>query len=68
MFVFLHAGFVPFPTHLPSGITLDLLSVVADAVTTPFEAIRRSGLGRTMSLCLSAWEAWADSGCRLPRL
>ncbi len=26
-------------------MTLDLLSVVADAVTTPYEAIRRSGLG-----------------------
>lgn len=33
------------PKELPPGITLDLLSVVADAVTTPFEAIRRSGLG-----------------------
>ena len=33
------------PEHLPSGVTLDLLSVVADAVTTPYEAIRRSGLG-----------------------
>jgi 6-hydroxycyclohex-1-ene-1-carbonyl-CoA dehydrogenase len=35
----------PVPEELPTGITLDLLSVVADAVTTPFEAIRRSGLG-----------------------
>ena len=30
---------------LPSGLTLEMLSVVADAVTTPYEAIRRSGLG-----------------------
>ena len=33
------------PESLPVGITLDLLSVVADAVTTPYEAIRRSALG-----------------------
>lgn len=32
------------PDPLPSGISLELLSVVADAVTTPYEAIRRSGL------------------------
>jgi 6-hydroxycyclohex-1-ene-1-carbonyl-CoA dehydrogenase len=32
------------PEPLPSGLTLELLSVVADAVTTPYEAIRRSGL------------------------
>src|ERR1017187_6170712 len=38
-------GLSPVPENLPPGITLDLLSVVADAVTTPFEAIRRSGLG-----------------------
>jgi 6-hydroxycyclohex-1-ene-1-carbonyl-CoA dehydrogenase len=37
-------GLCPVPENLPPGITLDLLSVVADAVTTPFEAIRRSGL------------------------
>ena len=37
-------GLCPIPDTLPSGISLDLLSVVADAVTTPFEAIRRSGL------------------------
>jgi 6-hydroxycyclohex-1-ene-1-carbonyl-CoA dehydrogenase len=30
---------------LPPGLTLGMLSVVADAVTTPFEAIRRSCLG-----------------------
>lgn len=29
---------------LPPGLTLPMLSVVADAVTTPYEAIRRSGL------------------------
>lgn len=38
-------GLCPVPEKLPSGITLALLSVVADAVTTPFEAIRRAGLG-----------------------
>jgi 6-hydroxycyclohex-1-ene-1-carbonyl-CoA dehydrogenase len=32
------------PDNLPAGVTLEALSVVADAVTTPFEAIRRSGL------------------------
>lgn len=38
-------GLCPVPEKLPPSISLDLLSVVADAVTTPFEAIRRSGLG-----------------------
>ena len=38
-------GLCPVPDELPPGITLDLLSVVADAVTTPYEAILRSGLG-----------------------
>jgi 6-hydroxycyclohex-1-ene-1-carbonyl-CoA dehydrogenase len=38
-------GLCPVPQKLPEGISLDVLSVVADAVTTPFEAIRRSGLG-----------------------
>ncbi len=33
------------PETLPQGLTLDMLCVVADAVTTPYEAIRRSGLG-----------------------
>lgn len=33
------------PEILPAGLTLEMLSVVADAVTTPYEAIRRSGLG-----------------------
>ncbi|MFZ0880068.1 MAG: zinc-binding dehydrogenase, partial [Candidatus Acidiferrales bacterium] len=32
------------PENLPAGISLDALSVLADAVTTPFEAIRRSEL------------------------
>jgi 6-hydroxycyclohex-1-ene-1-carbonyl-CoA dehydrogenase len=32
------------PQPLPAGLSLEALSVVADAVTTPFEAIRRSGL------------------------
>ena len=31
--------------NLPPGITLEMLSVVADAVTTPYEAIRRAQLG-----------------------
>ena len=33
------------PEVLPQGLTLEMLSVVADAVTTPYEAIRRSRLG-----------------------
>lgn len=37
-------GLCAVPDRLPPGITLEMLSVVADAVTTPFEAIRRSGL------------------------
>jgi len=39
-------GLCVVPEILPSGLTLEMLSVVADAVTTPFEAIRRSELGR----------------------
>jgi 6-hydroxycyclohex-1-ene-1-carbonyl-CoA dehydrogenase len=38
-------GLCAVPENLPAGISLDMLSVVADAVTTPYEAIRRSGLG-----------------------
>lgn len=38
-------GLCAVPEVLPSGITLEMLCVVADAVTTPYEAIRRSGLG-----------------------
>ncbi len=34
----------PVPEQLPAGVSMAMLSVVADAVTTPFEAIRRSGL------------------------
>jgi 6-hydroxycyclohex-1-ene-1-carbonyl-CoA dehydrogenase len=37
-------GLCPVPAELPKGVTLAMLSVVADAVTTPYEAIRRSGL------------------------
>ena len=37
-------GLCAVPDTLP-GLTLEMLSVVADAVTTPYEAIRRSGLG-----------------------
>jgi 6-hydroxycyclohex-1-ene-1-carbonyl-CoA dehydrogenase len=39
-------GLCAVPETLPTGITLEMLSVVADAVTTPYEAIRRSELGR----------------------
>jgi 6-hydroxycyclohex-1-ene-1-carbonyl-CoA dehydrogenase len=38
-------GLCAVPESLPPGITLEMLSVVADAVTTPYEAIRRAGLG-----------------------
>jgi 6-hydroxycyclohex-1-ene-1-carbonyl-CoA dehydrogenase len=38
-------GLCRVPEKLPSGLTLEMLSVVADAVTTPYEAIRRSELG-----------------------
>ncbi|HEV2386592.1 MAG TPA: 6-hydroxycyclohex-1-ene-1-carbonyl-CoA dehydrogenase [Candidatus Acidoferrales bacterium] len=38
-------GLCPVPEKLPAGLTLEMLAVVADAVTTPYEAIRRSGLG-----------------------
>ncbi|HYL84014.1 MAG TPA: 6-hydroxycyclohex-1-ene-1-carbonyl-CoA dehydrogenase [Candidatus Angelobacter sp.] len=38
-------GLCPVPEQLPAGLTLEMLAVVADAVTTPYEAIRRSGLG-----------------------
>jgi 6-hydroxycyclohex-1-ene-1-carbonyl-CoA dehydrogenase len=37
-------GLCPIPERLPAGVTPAMLSVVADAVTTPFEAIHRSGL------------------------
>ncbi|HSE50345.1 MAG TPA: 6-hydroxycyclohex-1-ene-1-carbonyl-CoA dehydrogenase [Terriglobales bacterium] len=37
-------GLCEVPEQLPSGVTAEMLSVVADAVTTPYEAIRRSGL------------------------
>ncbi len=38
-------GLCAVPERLPSGVTLEMLSVVADAVTTPYEAIRRANLG-----------------------
>ena len=38
-------GLCRVPEELPSDLTLEMLSVVADAVTTPYEAMRRSGLG-----------------------
>ncbi len=38
-------GLCTVPEILPPGLTLEMLSVVADAVTTPYEAIRRAELG-----------------------
>jgi len=38
-------GLCAVPDNLPEGITLDMLSVVADAVTTPFEAMTRAEVG-----------------------
>lgn len=37
-------GLCPVPDSLPAGLTLDMLAVVADAVTTPFEAMERAGV------------------------
>jgi 6-hydroxycyclohex-1-ene-1-carbonyl-CoA dehydrogenase len=37
-------GLCPVPEELPDGLTLEKLSVIADAVTTPLEAIHRAGL------------------------
>jgi 6-hydroxycyclohex-1-ene-1-carbonyl-CoA dehydrogenase len=38
-------GLCRVPEPLPPGIELDSLSVIADAVTTPWEAVRRASLG-----------------------
>jgi 6-hydroxycyclohex-1-ene-1-carbonyl-CoA dehydrogenase len=38
-------GLCPVPEKLPEGLSLAMLSVVADAVTTPYEAVRRGNLG-----------------------
>jgi len=38
-------GLCPVPEPLPAGIAPELLSVIADAVTTPWEAIRRAAVG-----------------------
>ncbi len=38
-------GLCPVPDKLPAGTTLEMLSVVADAVTTPYEAVDRAGVG-----------------------
>jgi len=38
-------GLCSVPEPLPPGLSAELLSVVADAVTTPWEAIRRAGVG-----------------------
>lgn len=37
-------GLCPVPDDLPSGVSLASLAVVADAISTPYEAIRRAGL------------------------
>ena len=37
-------GLCPVPDPLPRGLDLAMLSVIADAVSTPYQAIRRSGL------------------------
>ena len=37
-------GLCPVPEDLPDGISVAMLSVIADAVTTPLEAIERAGL------------------------
>ena len=37
-------GLCPVPDTLPDGVTLEMLSVVADAVSTPFEAIERANV------------------------
>jgi 6-hydroxycyclohex-1-ene-1-carbonyl-CoA dehydrogenase len=37
-------GLCPVPDALPAGIGLEMLSVIADAVTTPLEAIQRADL------------------------
>lgn len=39
-------GLCQVPEPLPPEIGLEMLSVIADAVTTPWEAIRRAGVGR----------------------
>lgn len=38
-------GLCQVPGELPEGLSLDMLSVIADAVTTPYEAIERAGVG-----------------------
>ena len=38
-------GLCRVPEPLPAGLPTEFLSVIADAVTTPWEAIRRAGIG-----------------------
>ena len=38
-------GLCPVPDVLPEGLSLEMLAVVADAVTTPFEALERAAVG-----------------------
>ncbi|HEU5163561.1 MAG TPA: alcohol dehydrogenase catalytic domain-containing protein, partial [Thermoanaerobaculia bacterium] len=48
-------GLCEVPRALPDGVTLEMLSVVADAVTTPFEAIHRAGVdGNDLAIFVGA--------------
>jgi 6-hydroxycyclohex-1-ene-1-carbonyl-CoA dehydrogenase len=38
-------GLCPVPDVLPNGLTLDMLAIIADAVTTPYEAMQRAEVG-----------------------
>lgn len=38
-------GLCPVPDVLPDDLTLDLLAIIADAVTTPYEAMERADVG-----------------------
>src|SRR5512142_598014 len=38
-------GLCRVPDQLPAGLTLDMLAIVADAVTTPYEAMARAEVG-----------------------
>ena len=40
-------GLCPVPDRLPSPLSLAMLSVIADAVTTPLEAVHRAGLSES---------------------
>ena len=57
----------PTPPVNPGGLDLAALSVIADAVSTPYQAIVRSGLGRATWPSSSASAASAASASRSPR-